>query len=400
MTTARVITIGAPPQFRHYVARSLGLEPELIEWMPSVTAAESYLGDGQSAVRPHVLVLAPSIKEPDAFGLAEYVNRLAPASAVLLVRERAMNGLLPAAMRAGIRDVIDLSRGGDELRDALTRAIRWSESLGAISTDAMAKAPTRKGKIISIFSSKGGTGKTFLTSNLAAAIASRVEGDTAIVDLDFDMGDVFAYFGSEPTRTVEDLVAVGDDVDRETVLAIGTKLHDRLWGYGSPHDVTAATPGGEAMGKVLRALRGTFDYVVIDATADYSDAALTTFEMSDEICLISGLDVVGVRHLSIAYRTLQSLGIPREKLRVVMNRADSKVGIDTADVERVTGLLLDSAIPSSRLVPTSLNNGRPVVIHEPKSEVAKAVHALAEKLIGESKSSASGAHRRKRFAKS
>jgi pilus assembly protein CpaE len=381
VTTAKVIAIGAPPTFRQQVARSLDLEPDLIDWMPSVTAAEAYLSDERGSISANVLVLAPSIKEPDAFGLAEFVNQSAPASAVLLVRERTMNGLLPAAMRAGIRDVVDLSRGAAELRDALSRAIQWSENLGSIGAEVQPSSPTRRGMMISVFSSKGGTGKTFFASNLAGAIAVAAGKDTAVLDLDVDMGDVFAYFGKEPTRPLQDLLGLGDETDRDRVIAMGTQLYDHLWGFGSPHDPTVTAPGGEAMGKVLRTLRGAFDYIVVDATADYTDAAISAFDLSDHICLISGLDVVGVRHLSMAYRTLQSLGIAKEKIRIVMNRADSKVGIDTDDVERVTKLKLDAAIPSSRLVPTSLNKARPVVLYEPRSEVSKAVQEFAQRLI-------------------
>jgi pilus assembly protein CpaE len=135
------------------------------------------------------------------------------------------------------------------------------------------------------------------------------------------------------------------------------------------------------MGKVLQALRRSFDYIVVDATADYSDAALAAFDLSDEIFLVSGLDVVGVRHLSMALQTLLSLGFPRDRFRVVLNRADSKVGLAPLDVERVMKIKVDAQIPSSRLVPISLNRGEPVVIGEPRSEVARSIHTLARRLV-------------------
>jgi pilus assembly protein CpaE len=311
-----------------------------------------------------------------------------------------MNGLLPAAMRAGIRDVVDLSRGATELRDALTKAIQWSENLQSISQEPGTQGPSRNGMVISVFSSKGGTGKTFLSCNLAAAIAQATNSDTAVIDLDQDLGDVFAYFGKDPARPLQDLVAAADTNDRDTVLSLGTQFVDHLWGYGSPHDPTAASAGGEAIGKAIRALKGAFDHTVIDASADYADSTLAAFDLSDHICLITGLDVVGVRHLATAYQTLQSLGIPREKVKVVMNRADSKVGIDTEDVKRVTKLPIDAAIPSSRLVPVSLNRARPVVIYEPRSEVAKAVQEFAERLTAVVPASAPEPSKRKLFGRS
>jgi pilus assembly protein CpaE len=92
--------------------------------------------------------------------------------------------------------------------------------------------------------------------------------------------------------------------------------------------------------------------------------------------------VVGVKHLSKALDTLLTIGLPRERFRVVLNRADSKVGLDASDVERVMKIRVDAMIPSSRLVPTSLNKGRPVVIEEPGSEVAQAIRSLAQRFAG------------------
>ncbi len=123
--------------------------------------------------------------------------------------------------------------------------------------------------------------------------------------------------------------------------------------------------------------------MVVDASVDYSDSALVCFDLSDTICLVTSLDVVGVKHLSKALDTLLTIGLPRERFRVVLNRADSKVGLDVSDVERVMKIQVDGMVPSSRLVPTSLNKGRPVVIDEPSSEVAVAVRQLAAKFTGQ-----------------
>jgi pilus assembly protein CpaE len=120
---------------------------------------------------------------------------------------------------------------------------------------------------------------------------------------------------------------------------------------------------------------------------DYSDSALVCFDLSDAICLVTGLDVVGVKHLSKSLDTLLTIGLPRERFRVVLNRADSKVGLDASDVERVMKISVDAMIPSSRLVPTSLNKGRPVVLDEPNSEVAQAVRQLAVRFAGQAETS-------------
>jgi pilus assembly protein CpaE len=283
-------------------------------------------------------------------------------------------------MRAGIRDVVDLTQGAEELRDAVERAIVWAKNLRQVAQGGQESTHTR-GRIISVFSSKGGTGKTFLTTNLATALSELTGKDTAVVDLDIDMGDVFTYFGREPSATIQDLMELGEGGDQVSIRAAGVKLGENLWAYGAPPDPAAEAPAGEAIGKFLRALRSNFPYLVVDASVDYSDSALVCFDLSDAICLVTGLDVVGVKHLSKSLDTLLSIGLPRERFHVVLNRADSKVGLDASDVERVMKIQVDAMIPSSRLVPTSLNKGRPVVLDEPTSEVSVSIRNLAAKFV-------------------
>ena len=390
MTDASVVAVGTPQSFRQQLARSLEVEVDEIGWVQSATAAEELLIQAYSPV--DVLVLSPEVKEPDALGLAEFVGRTAPGTAIVLVRDHTWNGLLPAAMRAGIRDVVDMTQGSDELREAVERAIVWASNLRSATSGMVRSEGTRatRGHIVSVFSSKGGSGKTFLTSNLAAAMADVSGQDTAVVDLDVDMGDVFTYFGREPSATVHDLMELGEGADHDRIREVGVEVAPHTWAFGAPPDPAAEAPAGEAVGKFLRSIRSDFAYVVVDASVDYSDSALVCFDLSDIICLVTGLDVVGVKHLSKALDTLLTIGLPRERFRVVLNRADSKVGLDASDVERVMKISVDAMIPSSRLVPTSLNKGRPVVLDEPGSEVAQSVRQLAQRVTGGMDSSQNG----------
>src|SRR6185436_1038869 len=383
MTEDSVVAVGTPQSFRQQIARALEVETEEVGWAQSATVAEELLINAFTPI--DVLVLSPEVKEPDALGLAEFVGRQSPGTAIVLVRDHTWNGLLPAAMRAGIRDVVDMTQGTEELRDAVERAIVWASNLRSANASGAKSegARTQRGHIISIFSSKGGSGKTFLTTNLATAIAQVTGEDTALVDLDVDMGDVFTYFGREPTASVTDLMELGEGADRARVREVGVEVAPHTWAFGAPPDPAAEAPAGEAIGKFLRTIRNEFGFVIVDASVDYSDSALVCFDLSDAICLVTGLDVVGVKHLSKSLDTLLTIGLPRERFRVVLNRADSKVGLDATDVERVMKVNVDVMIPSSRLVPTALNKGRPVVLDEPNSDVATAVRQLGAKLTGQ-----------------
>ncbi|HEX9123208.1 MAG TPA: hypothetical protein VF984_07595 [Actinomycetota bacterium] len=382
MTEQHVIAVGTPQSFRAALARSLEVETDEVGWVQSVIAAEEILSE-QTDHMARVLVLSPEVKEPDALGLAEFVGRTAPMTAVIAVREKSSNGFLPTAVRAGIRDVVDLTLGSDELRDAVERAIQWTENVSNVRGQ-IAASPRHRGSIITVFASKGGVGKTFLTTNLAAALAEISKQETAAVDLDVDMGDVFSYFGREPVKQMADLISLGEGADREAVFAKGTKLAEHLWGFGGVPDPSAQPPGGEAVGKFLRVLRNNFAFVVVDPSVDYTDLAWACFDLSDVICLVTGLDIVGIKHLSNALETLLTIGLPRDRFRIVLNRADSRVGLDAQDVERVMKIRVDTKIPSSRLVPTCLNKGRPVVLEEPDSEVADSIRRMASRFISPS----------------
>jgi pilus assembly protein CpaE len=380
--THQVIAVGMPQTFRGILARALETKQEEIGWVPSVTAAEEVLGRGHGTV--DVLVLSPEVKEPDAIGLAEFVARSSPMTAVVVVGDHLSNGSLPTLIRAGVRDVVDPSRGAEDLRDALRRAIDWSAGLRAASGDGASPPAERRGYVVSIFSTKGGTGKTFFACNLAAALAARSSRRTALLDLDLSLGDVFAYFGAEPKRSLKDLVAV-EGSDGSDVSELGTPLEGGVTGFGSPPDPGAGPIGSEAMGMVLRALRSSFAYTVVDATSDFSDHVLAAFDLSDMICLMTGLDVIGVRHMSLGMQTLENLGVPKELFQIVLNRANSKVELTPGDIERVLRTKVDAKIPSSALVPRSINRSRLVWLDEPKSPVAKSITEFADKILAQTR---------------
>ena len=135
-------------------------------------------------------------------------------------------------------------------------------------------------------------------------------------------------------------------------------------------------------------MRDTFPWTVVDASANYADHNLATFDLAHTICLISGCDVVGVRHLAKAIDTLSQVGFPRERFRIVLNFVDPKVGLEPARVERVMKIHIDTLIPASRSVPAALNRGRPVYLEDPKSDVSRRIFTLADSLVEAAKTPA------------
>jgi len=396
MTDPRVVAVGGSPSFPPEVARALGAFPDSVSWLPSISSAQRAIAEGE---RPFdIVVLAPSVGDDEAIALAEFSARESAATAVLLVRDVPVDGSFPRLVRGGVRDVVDLTKGRNEFRDALRRAVEWNGGMRSTASANGSRGPT--GVVVAVFSTKGGTGKTFLACNLAAALAERSGSQVGLLDLDHDLGDVFAYFDAEPSRTLQELLTLDDGADAEAVAQLGTPLAKGITGFGSRPDPRAEPIPGAAIARMVSKLKDAFAFSVVDATSEYSDHVLAALDLSDAICLVTGLDAIGVRHMSIAIQTLQNLGIGRERLHFVVNRADSKVDLTIQDIERLLDIRVDSRIPSSPLVPRSINQGKLLWLDKRRSDVAKGVEALADRLMAKLTPEAvvftNGAHRRRR----
>lgn len=374
-----LVVVGMPFIHRDRVAEAIGVEPQRVRWLPSATGAEAFLSDNRDST--FVLLLTPQIKREDAFGMAEYVARLDPSTGVVLLGDRSDERFLLTALRAGVREVVDPNAPAAELRHALERVMDTSARIRSTRGTRMLEPAQGNGTIVSLFSSKGGTGKTFLAANLATALAARSRADTAVVDLDLALGDTVSYFGAEAPLDIEKFLALSEWNDRVAMRRAGLQVGDHLWAYATkPDSATSNHLSGEAVAKTLRTLQRNFAYTVVDTAPVYDEKALAALDLADVICLVAALDVVAIRHLSSAFTTLLSLGIPPGRFLVVLNRADSKVHLSASDVERVLRFHADALIPSSRLVPLSLNRGRPVYLDEPRSNVSKGIAGLAERI--------------------
>jgi pilus assembly protein CpaE len=374
----------------------LGAFPDAVSWLPSISSAQRAIAEGEQSF--DIVVLAPSVGDDEAIALAEFSARESAATAVLLVRDIPVDGSFPRLVRGGVRDVVDLTKGRNEFRDALRRAVEWNGGMRSTASANGSRGPT--GVVVAVFSTKGGTGKTFLACNLAAALAERSGSQVGLLDLDHDLGDVFAYFDAEPSRTLQELLTLDDGADAEAVAQLGTPLAKGITGFGSRPDPRAEPIPGAAIARMVSKLKDAFAFSVVDATSEYSDHVLAALDLSDAICLVTGLDAIGVRHMSIAIQTLQNLGVGRERLHFVVNRADSKVDLTIQDIERLLDIHVDSRIPSSPLVPRSINQGKLLWFDRRRSDVAKGVEAFADRLMAKLTPEAvvpmNGAHRRRR----
>jgi len=326
-----------------------------------------------------VLILGPSIQLSAATALADTLRVTRPTIGVILVRSEVDTGVLAEALRSGMREVVPL----DDL-SGLGLAVKRSRGLhDALLTAIPSQAPPEpEGKVVSVFSAKGGVGKTTMATNLAVALADDGANEVCLVDLDLSFGDVAIALQIFPTRTIADTVAMQAHLDLEGLESLLTAYRNGVFALAAPvnpHDRDTITP--RLVGDILKLLRSRFAYVVIDTPPAFDDHVLQAFDESDLIVLVATPDIPALKNLKIACETISLLNIPREQLRVVLNRADSRVGISPEEVAASLGMSISTAVPSSRDVPAAVNRGELLFLSDPRNPVSQAVKRLATDII-------------------
>lgn len=327
--------------------------------------------------REDLLVIGAAISMPVAADLAERYRLARPSLGIVLLRERVDAAVLAEALRAGIREVVP---AGDV--EALTGACKRSLNLSAMQRGTEGGDSTL-GKVILVFGAKGGCGKTTVATNLAAALAGLDKGRVCIVDFDLDFGDVAIFLQIDPERTISDAVSMAGDLDPKAIEGFVSHYNpsmDAILAPTRPADAEFVTP--DLAGEVIRNLRQTYSYIVIDAPPAFTEITLRCFDVADSYVLVTTLDLPALKNLKVALETLDALGYPRSKWTVVLNRANTKVGLTHEDVEEILGVPITAAVPSSRDVPASLNAGKTIIEESPKHPVSIAVGRLADAEAG------------------
>lgn len=327
-------------------------------------------------------VLAPEVTMPLATAVAERYRLTRPALGIVLLRDRIDTDTLSAALRAGIRDVAAV----DDV-EGITAALRRSRSFSAQVRGSLGvERHDELGKVILVFGAKGGCGKTTIATNLAESLASLDSGKVCLVDLDLDFGDVAIFLKLDPATTISKVVGYEGELDATHVRSLVTPYKanmDALLAPAKPAEAEFVTP--DLAMKVVDILREMYAFVVIDTPPSFAEVTLRSFEKADSYILVTTLDLPSLKNIKVAMETLDTLGYPRSKWRVVLNRAGTDVGLGNADVEEVLGMPIAVSIPSSRDVPATLNTGSTLVADNPDHPVSRSIIALAESEAGVAK---------------
>jgi pilus assembly protein CpaE len=346
--------------------------------------------------RPVVAVFGPGFVSPMGF---QNVHRLTGAhpevGAVFAVSELSTD-VLQQALRAGARDAVVIG-GEASLHQSVDRV---GELLaGSVTRVTSTLAPTTRigapGRLIVVFSPKGGVGKTCIAINVAVAMAKRSPDPVVLVDGDLQFGDVSVMLGLPPQHTVLDAAAAAQYGDMELVQSLAARHESGLLVLPAPIEpmpTDALLPG--EMVNICRALQEVAGHVIVDLPSVFNDYVLALIEAADEVLMIGSMDIPSIKNLKIGMQTLDLNAIAGAKIRLVLNHANAKVKLDVKEIERVLGLRADFAVPDDLAVPISVNAGVPVLTNDPKAPVSRALDRIAEALLGPGAVSKNGSKKR------
>ncbi len=326
----------------------------------------------ESWARPTgVVVAGPSCADKQSLAALTAFRDRHPAVRIVLAFDRRPGAPMRDVVTIGADALIDPTHA-ESLRGAILRAIDLADGLAAALEAAQEHAAAPLGQVLTVCSATGGCGKTFYATNLAVALARITGRKVALLDLDLQFGEVMTALRLRPQHTMSDVAAIDDEGELGTYLTEMLTAHESgVWVLPAPLDPAEADRvGPEDIGRVLGALQEQFDYVVVDNPTGLGEGTLAALDRSTHLFILAALDLSSVRNLRLFLQTLDRLRIPQDDLSLILNKDQTGVGIDAADIERLFPRGFRSKIPYSRQVPRSMNSGVPLFASEPASLVA------------------------------
>ena len=374
------------------VAEELRPAPEVV----SCTRVGS-VGDVLTEQGPFdTLVAGPSLGTRSGLARLKVIREELPQLTILLAFSRRPDASIRDIVRSGAVDLLQLPADDKDVLTSLERALSLSlvgrepapaaatpeppSAVAAVAQTGLAvppppePAPRQPGRVITITSATGGCGKTFFATNLGYFLTQHTQGRACIVDLDLQFGEVSTALRLRPKYTISDALdrAATGDVDLDTQIEEYTVSHETgvtvLAAPRDPSEADRITP--PEVTRVLQAAKQHFDWIIVDTPPALSEIVLAAFDVSDELYSMATLDLPSVRNMSVFLGTLERLKIANDNVRLILNKAETDVGIDVEQVTRLFPRGFDAVLPYAKEVSRSINVGMPVMASSPASEIS------------------------------
>jgi pilus assembly protein CpaE len=386
-----VLIVDDIPETRDHLTKLLSFESDIVVVGTAASGHEAI--ELAEQLRPDVVLMDINMPDMDGIATTERLSTRVPTAAVVMMSVQGEADYLRRSMLAGAREFLVKPFSSDELTASIRQVYaREREKLSRIAVvppvaAATPSTPRREpGRLVAVFSPKGGVGRTTLAVNVAVAAAAELERETVLVDGAFQFGDVAVLLNLNPkSKSIADLVpeleAGGEPESLDTFVV----------GHSSGLRVLLAPPSPEmaelvtttAVRRVIDALRARYDLVVVDCPPTFNETTLAVLDAADAILAVLTLEITSIKNIRLFLEVAEQLGYEREKLVLVLNRADSTLGIRVSDVEHSIGRRIDHSIVSDgRTVVYALNRGVPFVVASRETQVAQDVIRLARAVAG------------------
>ncbi len=335
-------------------------------------------------MRPDVILMDINMPGMDGIKATEEISLNMPDSVVIIMSVQGETEYVRKAMTAGAREYLCKPFSGDELSETIIRAYE-NEMKRREKFAPLSEKKEMKSRVITVFSTKGGVGKTTIASNLAVTMARSGKKRVALVDLDLQFGDVAIMLNVSVKNTISDLVKEFGQLD-------DSFAEDYLVTHFSGVRVLPAPVKPEYaeyitanhVEKIINILRESYNYIIIDTSASFHETVLTSLDMSDKILIISTLDLPTIKNVKSGLDVMETLNYPQDKIHVVLNKASEQFGIRFRDFEDVLRRQIWAYVPEdSQTVVTSANKGFPFVMTRTETKVARAIIDIANELMRE-----------------
>lgn len=398
----RVMIVDDIAETREQLRKLLSFDPE-IEVVAMVRSGEDAVEIVPEA-RPDVVLMDINLPGIDGITATNKLLDIYPSAQVLMLSVQGESDYMRRAMLAGARDYLTKPPSADELLDAIHRVAKLkprSASEGAISSieertviATTTAEPETQGRIITVFSPKGGAGCTTVAVNTALAMKKALGEMTkvALVDANLQFGDVAIFMKLQPTRTLSDLAPHAEEMDVELLEAVmvphpsGLKV---LSAPSAPEEAELMREGGvdEAGGNqrvrsILTFMQRYFDYLIVDTAHMVDDVLLALLDISDLILVLTRPIIPEIRGARMFVELLQKLNYPMEKVQLVINAVDDKrMGIQPAAIERAMMPALAQIPLEERTALRAANYGVPFILKDGRAPISQAISELAQSVL-------------------
>ncbi len=345
----------------------------------SIEEASSTIESGELKM----LLLGPSFSSEESMDDIRSLHNQDPALILMLVADEITTDMLRSAMRAGVSDLLEAPLEESKIESAIEQFAH--DVLKRKSVTQPAEPVERdRGQIITITSAKGGSGKTVLATNLAVLMSRFEDKKVVLVDADLQFGDVCLLLQIEPRFTMVNAAHELHHLDGEMLDSLLTEHPSGLKVLAAPlepafaDDITTA-----GLMQMLDVLAENYDYVIVDTASMLDELILSLIEKSDDVLMLVDMDLPSLKNAKLALETLRLLKFSTSNVRLVMNRNNARNKLNNKEIEGALKMEISASIPSDASVPSSVNEGRPVVDSDPKGKVAKGLQDVAELIAGE-----------------